>query len=184
MKTIAILGDIIGGEGERWVSSEVSPKNVIDALAEANGEPVEININSYGGSVLGGIAIANAIKKYPGETTCHVLGIAASMASAIACAGKTLKMGQGSFLMIHNPWTYTSGTAEDLRKDAEKLDQMRDSIIGFYKGCASSYFLVRNKSASSQHLLPCKTAVHRKADCYNIAKEGKVFGIECIARCH
>lgn len=134
MKTIAILGDIIGGEGERWVSSEVSPKNVIDALAEANGEPVEININSYGGSVLGGIAIANAIKKYPGETTCNVLGIAASMASVIACAGKTLKMGQGSYLMIHNPWTYTSGTADDLRKDAEKLDQMRDSIIGFYKG--------------------------------------------------
>lgn len=134
MKTIAILGDIIGGEGERWVSSEVSPKNVIDALAEANGEPVEININSYGGSVLGGIAIANAIKKYPGETTCNVLGIAASMASVIACAGKKTCMGQGAYLMIHNPWTYTSGTAEDLRKDAEKLDQMRDSIISFYKG--------------------------------------------------
>lgn len=137
MKTINILGDIIGGEGERWVSSEVSPKNVIDALAEANGEPVEININSYGGSVLGGIAIANAIKTYPGETTCNVLGIAASMASAIACAGKRLTMGQGSYMMIHNPWTYTSGTAEDLRKDAETLDQMRDSIIGFYKGKCS-----------------------------------------------
>ena len=133
MKTINIFGDIIGGEGERWVSSEVSPKNVIDALAEANGEPVEININSYGGSVLGGIAIANAIKKYPGETTCNVLGIAASMASVIACAGKKTCMGQGAYLMIHNPWTYTSGTAEDLRKDAEKLDQMRDSIISFYK---------------------------------------------------
>lgn len=139
MKILNIFGDIIGGEDERWTTSEVSPKTVIDALAEANGEPVEININSYGGSVLGGIAIANAIKKYPGETTCNVLGIAASMASAIACAGKTLKMGQGAFLMIHNPWTYTSGTAEDLRKDAEKLDEMRDSIIGFYKSkCTKS----------------------------------------------
>lgn len=133
MKTINIFGDIIGGESERWYTSEVSPKTIIDALAEANGEAVEININSYGGSVLGGIAIANAIKKYPGETTCNVLGIAASMASVIACAGKRLCMGQGAYLMIHNPWTYTSGTAEDLRKDAEKLDQMRDSIIGFYK---------------------------------------------------
>lgn len=137
MKTINILGDIIGGEGERWVSSEVSPKNVIDALTEAGGEPVEININSYGGSVLGGLAIANAIKTYPGETTCNVLGIAASMASVIACAGKKTCMGQGAYLMIHNPWTYTSGTAEDLRKDAEKLDQMRDSIISFYKGKCS-----------------------------------------------
>lgn len=132
MKTFNIFGDIIGGEAERWYSSEVSPQNIIDFLAEANGEAVEININSYGGSVTGGIAICNALKAYKGEVTCNVLGIAASMASAIACAGKRLCMGEGSFLMIHNPWTYTSGNAEDLRKDAETLDQMRDSILGFY----------------------------------------------------
>lgn len=132
MKTFNIFGDIIGGEAERWFTAEVSPKEIVDFLAEANGEPVEININSYGGSVTGGIAICNALKAYKGEVTCNVLGIAASMASAIACAGKTLKMGEGSFLMIHNPWTYTSGNAEDLRKDAETLDQMRDSILGFY----------------------------------------------------
>ena len=132
MKTFNIFGDIIGGEAERWYTSEVSPKEIVDFLAEANGEAVEININSYGGSVTGGIAICNALKGYSGEVTCNVLGIAASMASAIACAGKRLCMGEGSFLMIHNPWTYTSGNAEDLRKDAETLDQMRDSILGFY----------------------------------------------------
>ena len=132
MKTFNIFGDIIGGEAERWYSSEVSPKEIVDFLTEANGEPVEININSYGGSVTGGIAICNALKAYSGDVTCNVLGIAASMASAIACAGKRLCMGEGSFLMIHNPWTYTSGSAEDLRKDAETLDQMRDSILGFY----------------------------------------------------
>ena len=132
MKTFNIFGDIIGGEAERWYTSEVSPKEIVDFLAEANGEAVEININSYGGSVTGGIAICNALKGYSGEVTCNVLGIAASMASAIACAGKRLCMGEGSFLMIHNPWTYTSGNAEELRKDAETLDQMRDSILGFY----------------------------------------------------
>lgn len=132
MKTYNIFGDIIGSEAERWYYSEVSPQDIVDFLTEANGEPVEININSYGGSVTGGIAICNALKAYKGDVTCNVLGIAASMASAIACAGKTLKMGEGSFLMIHNPWTYTSGNAEDLRKDAETLDQMRDSILGFY----------------------------------------------------
>ena len=134
MKTINILGDIIGGEGERWFFSEVSPKNVIDALKDANGEDVEIIINSNGGSVTGGLAIANAIKTYSGETTCVVLGIAASMASVIACAGKNLKMGEGAFLMVHNPWTSTSGNAEDLRKDADTLDKMAESIRSFYKG--------------------------------------------------
>ena len=133
MKTINILGDIIESEQDRWFMAEVSPAQVIDALKEANGEEVEININSNGGSVTGGLAIANAIKRYPGETTCNVLGIAASMASVIACAGKRCTMGQGSFLMIHNPWAYTAGTAEDLRKDADTLDKQRESLISFYR---------------------------------------------------
>ena len=33
-----------------------------------------------------------------------------------------------------NPYAYTSGTAEELRKDAETLDKMRDSILSFYLG--------------------------------------------------
>ena len=134
MKQINIMGDIIASEADRWFASEVTPEGIIAALNEANGEEVEILINSNGGSVAAGIAIANAIKRYPGETTCVVLGLAASMASVVACAGKTLKMGEGAFLMIHNPWTYTSGNAEELRKDADTLDKMRDSILGFYLG--------------------------------------------------
>ena len=133
MKIINILGDVIESEQDRWYYAEVSPAQVIDALKEANGEPVEININSNGGSVTGGLAIANAIKRYPGETTCNVLGIAASMASVIACSAKRCTMGQGSFLMIHNPYAYTAGTAEELRKDADTLDKQRDSLISFYK---------------------------------------------------
>lgn len=139
MKTINIFGDIIGDEAERRFDSEVSPANIVDALADANGEPVEFNINSNGGGVTGGIAIANIIRSYAGETTCNVIGCAASMASVIACAGKRLCMGQGAFLMIHNPWTVTMGNAEDLRKDADTLDKMRDSILGFYQSkCTKS----------------------------------------------
>ena len=133
MKSINIFGDIIGGEAERWFESEVTPQQIVDELKAANGEPIEVNINSNGGDVAGGLAIANALKGYKGEVTCNVLGLAASMASVIACAGKRLCMGQGAFLMIHNPWTVTMGNAEDLRKDAATLDKMRDSILTFYQ---------------------------------------------------
>ena len=133
MKSINIFGDIIGGESERWFESEVTPQQIVDELKAANGEPIEVNINSNGGDVAGGLAIANALKGYKGGVTCNVLGLAASMASVIACAGKRLCMGQGAFLMIHNPWTVTMGNAEDLRKDAETLDKMRDSILSFYQ---------------------------------------------------
>lgn len=132
-KSFNLFGDIVENDADRWFESDVTPGLVVDWLAEQEGD-IEININSSGGSVTGGLAIANAIKAYNrGETTCNVLGIAASMASVIACAGDKLAMGEGAFLMVHNPWTTTAGNAEELRKDADTLDRMRDSIIGFYQ---------------------------------------------------
>ena len=71
-------------------------------------EDVEIEITSYGGSVSAGLAICNLLKKASAEghkTTAHVIGIAASMASAIACACDEMKIDANAFLMVHNPWT-------------------------------------------------------------------------------
>ena len=132
MMEFNIFGDIIASEADRWDDSEVTPAQVSDFLQQANG-PVQFNVNSAGGSVTGGLAIANLIRTYPFETTCVVDGIAASIASVIACAATHTKMAGGSFLLIHNPWTRTTGTAEDLRKDADNLDKMRDAIISFYR---------------------------------------------------
>lgn len=132
-KAFNLFGDIVDNDADRWFGSDVTPAIFIDWLAKQDGD-IEVNINSNGGSVTAGLAIANAIKGYnKGDVTCNVLGIAASMASVIACAGKRLCMGEGAFLMVHNPWTVTMGDADDLRKDADTLDQMRDSIIGFYQ---------------------------------------------------
>ena len=112
-------------------------KATFNILGDIQTGDIEININSNGGDVAGGLAIANAIKAYgKGKKTCNVLGVAASMASVIACAGDELTMGQGAFLMVHNPWTVTMGNAEELRKDADVLDKMRDSILSFYQSKA------------------------------------------------
>ena len=131
--TFNLLGDIVQDDSQRWFESDVVPAMVIGWLAKQDGD-VEININSLGGSVTGGLAIANAIKGYAkGKVTANVLGIAASMASVVACAADEIKMGKGAFLMVHNPWSIAMGEAEDLRKEADVLDQMKDAIIGFYQ---------------------------------------------------
>ena len=133
-KQFNLLGDIVANDADRWFPSDVTPDMFVGWLQVQNGD-IEININSNGGDVAAGLAIANAIKGYAkGDVACNVLGVAASMASVVACAGKRLCMGEGAFLMIHNPWTITIGDAEGLRKDAETLDKMRDSILGFYQG--------------------------------------------------
>lgn len=95
-----------------------------------------MEITSYGGSVPAGIAICNLIKKASAEghrSTAHVIGIAASMASGIACACDELKMDANALMMIHAPWTITMGNADDMRKEADTLDTMRDALLAVYR---------------------------------------------------
>ena len=133
MNTFSILGDIVADETQRWYGSDVAPKQVIDWLSHQSGD-VEITINSLGGSVVGGLAIANALRAYNrGKTTANVLGVAASMASVIACAADEIKMGKGAFLMIHNPWSIAMGDADELRKEAATLDAIKASIVAHYQ---------------------------------------------------
>lgn len=128
-----LFGDIVQDDSQRFFMSDVTPAMMVGWLAKQEGD-ITININSLGGSVTSGIAIANAIKAYDkGNVTANVMGVAASIASVIACAADSVTMAKGSFVMIHNPWTVSMGDAEDLRKDAETLDKMKAAIIGFYQ---------------------------------------------------
>lgn len=131
--TFNLLGDIVQDDSQAIFASDVMPAMVIGWLAKQTGD-IEVNINSLGGSVTGGLAIANAFKSYDrGKVTANVMGVAASMASVIACAADEIKMGSGAFFMIHNPWSVAMGDAADLRKEADLLDQMKSAIIGFYQ---------------------------------------------------
>lgn len=92
---------------------------------------VRVHLNSPGGSVFDGLAIYNFLKDR-GNVTTIVEGIAASMASVIFMAGSNRIMPENALLMIHEPWTGTVGEADDMRKAADALDKMKDSIAGIY----------------------------------------------------
>ena len=133
MSQFNLLGEIVADDSQKWFSSDVVPAMVIGWLAKQDGD-IEVNINSPGGDVTAGLAIANALKGYDkGKVTANVLGIAASMASVVACACDEVKMGKGAFVMIHNPWGVAVGEAEELRHQADVMDKMKESIIGFYQ---------------------------------------------------
>jgi len=106
-----------------------------DFLAELNqvtSPSIALNINSPGGDVFDGIAIFNALKSHRATVNVNVVSIAASIASVIAMAGDTITMAQGSMMMIHEPFALVIGDARDMRKQAEALDLMGDSIAGIY----------------------------------------------------
>ena len=128
-----LLFDEIGGMG-------INSEDFAAQLNEAKGEAVEIRINSGGGSVFDGLAIYNLIKDYEGPTTVIVDGLAASIASVIALGADKLIMNEGSFLMIHNPWSFSGGESKDLRVAADILDKIQGQIIEIYQSATGKEY--------------------------------------------
>lgn len=95
-------------------------------------DEIDLRINSYGGEVYDGFAIYNDLKDTGAAITVTVTGIAASIASYIAMAGHEINIHKNAMLMIHNPSVWMAGEAGDLRKEADVLDNMRDSAVKAY----------------------------------------------------
>ena len=98
--------------------------------------PVVVAFNTNGGDLFDGMAIHNALKRLGERCTARIDALAASAGSVAACGAHRVVMASNSMLMIHNPWTWTSGDAEDLRRVADVLDQTLEAIIAAYKSKA------------------------------------------------
>lgn len=116
-----------------WWGDVVTAKAINDQISEANGKPLNIYINSYGGEVFEGFAIYNSLKNYSGYKAVYVDGIAASIASVIAMAGNKVYMNKASMLMIHNASGVAYGNAEEMKKVVNALEQINEVIRDVYK---------------------------------------------------
>lgn len=117
---------------EFW-GDEVTPqtiKDALDAVPEAN--EIHIYINSPGGDVFAGHTIYNIFKRHSAKKIVHVDGVAASIASIIALCGDKLVMPKNTFLMLHHAWRFAAGNAEKLRKAADDLERINESLIAIY----------------------------------------------------
>lgn len=130
-----IYGDITSWP---WLESDVSAYNLSQQLAQLDDvTEINVNINSYGGEVAEGLAIYNALMRHPARVTTRCDGFACSIASVIFMAGDERVMNQASLLMIHNAWTYASGDANKLRKQADDLDTITGASKAAYMGRVS-----------------------------------------------
>jgi ATP-dependent protease ClpP protease subunit len=106
----------------------ISATDVAGQLAGLKGQRVAMRINSPGGDVFEARAIAVAIAQH-GDVHAHIDGLAASAATYIATACKTVQIADGAFFMIHNAWTFAYGNKADLRTTADLLDKVDQTII-------------------------------------------------------
>lgn len=121
-----------GVVGDNWAEYGFDDTMVDDVLAGVTG-PGVVRINSPGGAVFDGIAVHSMLAKIDGLTV-RVEGLAASIASVIALAGSRVEMERGAMMMIHNPWNIAMGDSQELRKSADVLDQIKESLIDIYVG--------------------------------------------------
>jgi ATP-dependent Clp protease protease subunit len=116
--------------GDSWTGNDAAA--LVKEIAGYKKKRINARINSPGGSVFDGVAIFNALKNHDGGVTTFIDGLAASIASIIALAGDRIVMADNAMMMIHNPSSFSFGEAKDLRKDADILDQIKETLINAY----------------------------------------------------
>lgn len=116
--------------GDPWIGTDAG--TVVKQLQSLKTKRINLHINSPGGLVFDGIAIYNALKAHPSEVITYIDGLAASIASVIALAGKRVVIAENAMMMIHNPAVMVYGESKALRKEADVLDQIKETIITTY----------------------------------------------------
>ncbi|PKM67173.1 MAG: peptidase [Firmicutes bacterium HGW-Firmicutes-2] len=105
----------------------------MNVINSAEGDDLEVEINSGGGSVFAGSEIYTALKSYTGNVTVKIMGIAASAASVIAMAGKKIIMSPTSQMMVHNVSTIASGDHRDMNHMSDVLKGANETIANAYR---------------------------------------------------
>lgn len=136
MKNINIKGPIVPND-ESWIYElfdveHTSPKSVADILKNANGEGVQLTVNSPGGDVDSASEIYTELRDYEGDVESRIVGLCASAASVIVMAGK-VKMSPTGRLMIHNASAISIGDKNEMGKTSEMLEMVDKSIATAYQ---------------------------------------------------
>lgn len=125
-ETDVYVYDSIGGFLGMWADE------FIHQLGQVTTSKINLRLNSPGGSVFEGIAIANAIRSHPATVTVYVDSMAASIASVIALAGDRVVMMPHAQFMVHNASGVAYGDATEMTKMADLLDKQSLNIAKAY----------------------------------------------------
>lgn len=124
MKEIYIYGEI---------GTDVTSNGIRKELQALNGEKeIAVRINSGGGSVFEGNAIRELLANHPAKIHIYIDSLAASIASVIAMVGDTVNIAKNGMIMIHDAFLVTAGNHRELRKQADDLERINETVINAY----------------------------------------------------
>ncbi|KAL8733800.1 MAG: hypothetical protein Q9181_003448 [Wetmoreana brouardii] len=120
------------------VDESVSASIVAQLLfleADAPEKPINLYINTPGGSVTAGLAIYDTMTYISSPVTTTCVGQAASMGSLLLCGGAPKKRAclPHSSIMVHQPSGGYFGQASDIAIHAKEILRVRNQLNGIYK---------------------------------------------------
>lgn len=119
-----VIGDSWDGTTARQFAADLAALGSLDEL--------NIFINSPGGVVTDGLAIYNTLVRNRATKNMYIDGVCGSIATVVAMAGDKIVTAKNASWMIHNPYMFCMGDAEELRAYANRLDALRETIITAY----------------------------------------------------
>lgn len=122
----------IKGDITSWNTSIWEFGQLMKSVSED--EEIILEISSLGGDLFTGIDICNTLRAHKGKVTAIVTGIAASAASIMLMGADVIQAYSNTQIMVHNAWTIVAGNAKELRKAADDLDSIGESVLASYTG--------------------------------------------------
>lgn len=126
-----LIYDVIG-----WPYNDIS--ELVRNLAEIKAKTITVRINSPGGDVFDGVSLFNTLVNHSAKIITRVEGLAASIASILAMAGKEVQAYKNTMMMIHDPWVFAVGNQYDFRELADILEKIGGNLLDIYTGKTKS----------------------------------------------
>ena len=134
-RVLRLDGVITDDDFLAWINESKTAKEFRTELNSGEGD-ITVWINSEGGDCFAAASIYNMLREYGntrGLVTIKIDAMAISAASVVAMAGDTVEISPVGMIMIHNPWSYAQGDAEEMKTAAKMLDEVKESIINAYE---------------------------------------------------
>ena len=136
MGMVEVLGEIVPND-YGWIYDwfridHTTPNKIKKAISElADGEELEVRINSYGGDVASGQEIYSLLQTVP--STAKIMGTAASAAGFLAMGCKRVEISTVGTIMVHNvSCCGVCGDHNEMDKASEMLKSMDSAIASAF----------------------------------------------------
>lgn len=136
---VSLYGEIINDIDENWKWSKEDKsasdfKKAIDKAITDGATKLSLRINSPGGVCTEAVAMRSILANAGfEEINIRIEGLCASAATDLATLpGAHVAITEGSEYMIHNPWCFAMGNANEMEHTIERLRNIEQMSRGFY----------------------------------------------------